>query len=140
MKKIVQIIAILTILTLSSWAKEGQIIVNIAVTQALTEADIKSIYLGKKTQWHDETEIAPAYQSNIDLVGVLFFEKIIKKKHKYFKKYWIKKVFSGNGVAPKILNKDEDVIDYVASNPGGIGFVNINMPLNKSVKALDIKW
>lgn len=118
----------------------GQMIVNSSVSDALSADDIKAIYLGKKTQLVDGQAAKPAYPDTIDAVGTAFFTDVVKKSHKKFKKYWVKRVFAGNGVPPKSLSNDGDVIKYVTNNPGGIGFVSEGTSLPNGVKTIPITW
>jgi len=121
-------------------AGSGKVIVNSSNTQAITSLDVKKIFLGKKTLWDNRSTSMVSYPNTLDSVGLNFFEIVINKKHKKFKKYWVKKVFSGNGTPPKMLNTDADVAKFVAQNPGGIGFISDDSVLNDKLRVLDITW
>lgn len=64
-----------------------------------------------------------------------FYSKVVKKSEKKLKFYWAKIVFAGKGVPPKILDSDADVISWVASTPGAVGYVDSAIA-DDSVKVL----
>lgn len=53
--------------------------------------------------------------------------------------FWRRQVFSGRGSPPVVLDSDQSVVDYLASNPYAIGYVSADTPLPPSVKVLDIQ-
>ncbi len=64
-----------------------------------------------------------------------FYSTIIGKSASSVEKKIKRKVFSGRMATPKKLNSDSEVIDYIASNPGSIGYVN-DSSVNASVKVI----
>ncbi len=52
--------------------------------------------------------------------------------------YWQVLVYSGRDVPPRILKSDEEVLAFVRTNPGGIGYVSAEATLT-GVKALQVR-
>ena len=66
-----------------------------------------------------------------------FYSTIVKKSEKKLKAYWAKIVFAGKGTPPKILASDAEVVSWVASTPGALGYVD-SAAADDSVKVLKI--
>ena len=64
-----------------------------------------------------------------------FYSSIIGKSASSVEKKIKRKVFSGRMATPKKLNSDSEVINYISSNPGSIGYVN-DSSVNASVKVI----
>jgi ABC-type phosphate transport system substrate-binding protein len=133
------ILFILTLVgfTLHVGAQEAVFIVHPSVSEsALTREELKSILLGNKTKWDS---------GNLKLVvlteGALH-EKVIhdftQRTADQFDKYWKKLLFTGKGSMPAQAKDDAGVIDYVAKNPGALGYVDRASVAN-GVKALVMK-
>ena len=54
------------------------------------------------------------------------------------KRAWIRLVLSGEGVPPKVLGSEAEVLLYVAKNEGAIGFVDVDN-VDDSVKVLAVQ-
>lgn len=112
---------------------ESAIIVNNSVTNGdISAKELRRIFLGKKTTWDDGTSVQPCYINTIDDSGVNFFKTIIRKDHTKFKRYWVKKLFSGDGVAPAAFESLTEVSDYVSKRKGAICYVNDSSQLDSN--------
>lgn len=89
--------------------------------KALLEKDLKNIYLGKVKFW-GKTKILLVNQKDKKIFKA-FLKKFIGITYTSYKNYWVKKVFTEGGSAPKIKAKSEDVVEYVSENKGGIGYL-----------------
>ncbi|MBC8085956.1 MAG: phosphate ABC transporter substrate-binding protein, partial [Phycisphaerae bacterium] len=52
--------------------------------------------------------------------------------------YWQQQIFSGKDVPPASKHTDEDVINFVKSTPGGIGYVSASSAA-AGVKVIAVK-
>ena len=126
-----------SIMTLMSSAvfAEVAVIVNPANGNSLSDSDISRIYLGKSKSFGDGTSIEAVNQQPDAGVTEAFNEKVVKKSSSQLKAYWSKLVFTGKGTPPKELDSDEAVLDFVAKNPGAIGYIDASK-VNDSVKVI----
>jgi ABC-type phosphate transport system substrate-binding protein len=120
------------------------VIANIAntVTQ-ITVADLADIFLGKRRVWAAGGAILPC-----DLVEPLlppeqtargrFSQLYLSKDAASLKNYWIKMIFSGRGNPPIAMRSAKEVIQFVAENPGSIGYL-YESQLTEEVKVVHLK-
>lgn len=95
---------------------------EVGITE-LDQAELQRIYLGKKTFWDSGARISPSLLDEKSPLTETFLENNLKKTVRQFRAYWKRRLFSGQGTAPKTFTSSKQVADYVASNPGAIGIV-----------------
>lgn len=93
-------------------------------TSELTQSELTRIYLGKKTFWDSGERISPALLDEQSPVTETFLEDNVKKTVRQYRAYWKKRLFSGQGTAPKTFGSSRQVADFVAQNEGAIGVVD----------------
>lgn len=109
-------------------AKEvGALIVSDDVTvDNLTRDELAGIFLGKKSNWDDGKRINIGYTLHTKEKTEIFFDELVGQDHRRFKKYWLKKVFSGYGVAPRLFKTPEQALEFVKAHEGCIMFVTVD--------------
>lgn len=90
---------------------------------SLTTDDLTRIFLGKKTLWDSGTRIVPAMPEEESPAGELFLSGTLKKSVSQFRAYWKRLLFSGGGAVPKVFRNHDQLLDFVARQPGAIGIV-----------------
>ncbi len=120
-------------------AKGWVVIVNKAnpITEA-SKDEVAKWFLKKKTTWENGQKILPVDQSPSSPVRKAFSKEVLGKSVSAVRRYWQKMIFSGRGVPPVEKGSDAEVIDYVRSNPGAVGYVSSNADVS-GVKVLKIK-
>jgi len=102
---------------------EFVVIVNTSVSNStMNQNTIQTIFLGKKTEWDDGSPIVPVTLEDSDAQRA-FMRKIIKKTPRSFSTYWISRLYTGKAIPPRSFQTDKDLLDFVESNDGSIGFV-----------------
>ena len=105
----------------------GVVLVSDEVSvRELSKNELANIFLGKKTNWDDGTRISIGYMNDASKKTEAFFEEYIGQSHRRFKKYWVKKVFAGYGVAPKLFRDMEKAVEFLNRYKGGIAFVTVS--------------
>ncbi len=138
--KVHLIAAILAVTTLSqATAQESvKIIVNPEVeVSSLSQAELARIYLGKKTFWKSGSRISPSLLHEKSQLTKLFLEESVRKTVRQYRAYWKRRLFSGQGTAPKTFASSKQVANYVADNPGAIGVVDASFTDNR-VKVVEL--
>ncbi len=103
-------------------------------TDSITAKEAQKIWLGKKKSLGGvSVKLSDLPKGNASRDH--FYESVVKKNEKKLKAYWAKIVFSGKGTPPKMLSSDSDVISWVASTPGAVGYVD-SAAVDDSVKVL----
>ena len=67
-----------------------------------------------------------------------FYRKVAGKSPSAVKAYWNQLIFSGREVPPVAKTSDEDVVAFVHSNPGALGYVAADTD-TKGVKTIELK-
>lgn len=102
----------------------------------LSIEEISRIFLGKQTSFANGVKAEPVDQSEDREVYSQFVQQVHEKNLSAIKSYWARRIFGGESAPPRRLAGDAEVIAYVASHPGGIGYVSSAANL-KGVKAIE---
>ncbi len=125
MKKILFVILILFVIGVTFAHADVVIIINSkSDVSSIDKNTIKDIYLGKKTKWSDDTQVMFVTLQK-GAIHQTFLKKIVKKNPSQFKSFWRQKLFLGKtGKLPIVCESMDEVINYVAANPGSIGYIS----------------
>lgn len=107
------------------WAVDGfKVVANDGVpVTSLSRSELARLFLKKDVEWSNGESVVPVDQSSISLVRAAFTEAVHDKKMSAITNYWQKQIFSGRGVPPPIRGTDLEVLEFVRSTPGAIGYV-----------------
>ncbi len=101
--------------------------------KAMTKETLKAIFLGKKVQWTDNTPIFFVTLKELDLHKT-FVRTYINKSTQQYINYWKMMIFSGKGMMPQSFATSAELIEYVSSTSGAIGYIDSNTtPANVNV-------
>ncbi|QDX82469.1 hypothetical protein B9N43_15230 [Denitratisoma sp. DHT3] len=115
---------------------EVVVIVNAAnPTASLTTEQVGNIFLGKITEVPGAGAASPYDLPESSSLREEFYTKTTQKSAAQVKAYWSKQVFTGKGYPPKEVGNSAEVKKGVASNPGGIGYIE-KSAVDGSVKAV----
>lgn len=115
--------AILCLFLGSASAEQLRVIANRSVPVAsLDQQQIRNIYLGKMKVWANGMKVEFVTLGKGD-VRDAFLKNYVKKNNSTFGRYWKKKVFTGGGKAPVSFKKERDLVEFVETTRGAIGFV-----------------
>jgi ABC-type phosphate transport system substrate-binding protein len=90
----------------------------------LTRSEVINIYLGRYRQFFNGLEAQPVDVVDHHPGRTRFYQALVGKTVAEINAYWARQVFSGRVTPPPLVASDEDVLKWVASHPGGIGFVD----------------
>jgi ABC-type phosphate transport system substrate-binding protein len=115
------------------------LIVNSANSVSRLEPqEVSNLFLKKKTAWPDGVKTAPVDLSESHPVRESFSKRIHGKSVGAIKAFWQKMIFSGQEVPPPEKDSPSEVVAFVRSRRGGIGYVPEGTPLGSGVKAVDL--
>ncbi len=120
------VLAALSFLLLTGAAEAAQfkVIVNRAVkSDSLTKQQVSDLFLKKTTKWSDGIAVAAVDQPDSSAVREAFSKEIHGKHASAVKSYWNKQIFSGRDLPPLEKKTDAEVVAYVRSTAGAIGYV-----------------
>jgi len=120
---------------ISAVAADLVIIGNSGILEnAIDHKDVQRIFLGKQTQWEDDITIVPVMLKSGPLHDE-FIERYVERSVPRFVTYWRQMVFTGKGIPPKLFGSETELIGFVASTPGSVGFVSARAEMS-GVKVL----
>jgi ABC-type phosphate transport system substrate-binding protein len=112
---------------------EVAVIVHPSNANALDEAAVSKIFLGREKSFADGKSVVPLSLAESSPASTAFNDAVLKKSSSQLKAYWSKLVFTGKGTPPKEIATDEEMIKLVATNPSVIGYVDASK-VDASVK------
>ena len=144
MKHLIILMVTLSIFTLfsrsSSLAGASQQVVivnrNNPTTQ-LTASDLKRIYNGNIKLWNNGHTVVPVVMSDSDPLSINFIKRVFGVDIDIWRGLWIQKSLSGNAAPPHQEKNCSSVINFIASEPGAIGFIK-KENLTGDVKVISI--
>jgi ABC-type phosphate transport system substrate-binding protein len=126
MRKILTLAALLA--ASASFAEEParvRVIVNPANREtALSREQVSRLFLRKQTSWPSGGQVDPVDQRSSSAAREKFVEWAHHRSPSALSLYWQQQVFSGRGSPPPEKAGDAEVIEYVAQNPGAVGYVS----------------
>lgn len=91
---------------------------------SLSVEGVAQIFLKRVVSWDDGSEILPVDIRSPSAVRNHFTRQIHGKRVPAIKGYWQKQIFTGRGVPPPEKRSDDDVVAFVKSKRGAIGYVS----------------
>lgn len=102
------------------------VVVNVRCGVALmTRNEVVNIFFGRNRQYFNGVEAQPVDMPDTHPDRARFYGGLVGKDLSEVNAYWSRQVFSGRMQAPAKVNSTEEVLKWVASHPGGIGFVDL---------------
>lgn len=116
------------LLTLESPAAEParfKVVVNSGVrADAVTRQELSDLFLKKVARWPAGESVLPVDQSERTNVRVTFSKEVHQRSLGELRTYWEQRQFSGRGSPPLVKASDEEVVEFVKSHPGAVGYVS----------------
>jgi ABC-type phosphate transport system substrate-binding protein len=103
----------------------------------IPRAALSSIFLKQAPKWGDGSRVLPVDQSVRSPIRQSFSNDVLRQGLVEVQVYWQRKMSTGV-TPPPVKPTDEEVVAYVASTPGSIGYVSAGAPLPDSVKAVAV--
>lgn len=112
---------------------EVAVIVHPSNNNALDEASVSKIFLGREKSFADGTSVVPLSLTDSAPASDTFNDTVLKKSSSQLKAYWSKLVFTGKGTPPKEIASDSEMLKLVAANPSIVGYIDASK-VDASVK------
>ncbi len=90
---------------------------------SMSRGDLSKIFLKRTTKWSDGRTATPLDLPESSGTRASFSKAVHNKTVDAIKAYWQQMVFSGRGVPPSQRASVREIVDYVQSNPGAVGYV-----------------
>ena len=103
----------------------------------ISRAVLSSIFLKQAPKWGDGSVIAPVDQSVRSEVRRTFSGDVLLQGIAEVQIYWQRRMSSGV-TPPPVKITDDDVVAFVGSTPGAIGYVSATTALPDTVKTIEL--
>ena len=103
----------------------------------INKSDLAEIFTGASTSFSDGSQAVPVTLKG-GPVHEAFLKEYVGKKELLFRGNWRVLVFEGKGTMPKAFAGDEELLHYIATVPGAIGYVG-TAPHGGQVKVINVK-
>jgi ABC-type phosphate transport system substrate-binding protein len=125
----------------ASEAGEGfKVIVNAGQSGTTVRRDVLTdIYLGKAQRWGDGSRIVAVDLSATSPVREEFSQQVLGMPLDAVKVHWIRNVSERRQLPPPSKSSDEDVIAFVATEPGGLGYVSAAAAIPDTVRVVEVR-
>jgi ABC-type phosphate transport system substrate-binding protein len=104
---------------------------------SLSASEVKEIFLGKRLKWPDNSRVNIVLSGDAGLHEA-FLKNYIGRSPTQFEMHWRNMLFTGQAQIPVALKADQEIINFVANTPGGVGYVS-SRPESNNIKVLSIK-
>lgn len=124
---------------ISSTVYAVEVITHPSVSEPiLTTSQLRRIYTMRQIQWPDGRRITVFVLPRQHVLHVRFSKERLQMFPYQLDRIWNKLTYSGLGVAPIMLNTQEELIEAVRQTPGAIGYVE-NIKDEEAVHVVKIK-
>lgn len=103
----------------------------------ISRADAAALFLKRAVRWPGGAAARPVNQPSRSLITVAFSAGVLRQAPSAVEAYWQQQIFSGRATPPPERPGDAAVVEYVAANPGAIGYVSAGA-VTATVKVLPI--
>jgi hypothetical protein len=108
-----------------------------SVSETLSEDEVKQIFLGRMTRKDGHTLVFVIFKEK--KVYSEFLKTYIGKTITQYANYWKKQVFTGKGRMPKMFSESTELLEFIESHEGALGFLpSEKLPLKDADKTLHI--
>jgi ABC-type phosphate transport system substrate-binding protein len=108
-------------------------------TTSIPKERLSQLFLRKTKAWQDGTPVEPVDLKLSSVMRGKFCVAVHDKSVAAVKAYWQQQIFSGQGTPPPELESDTEVIAYVKSHVGAIGYVSLDANV-QGVTVVEVSW
>jgi ABC-type phosphate transport system substrate-binding protein len=102
----------------------------------LSRDELSKIFLKRQVRWEDGRPIVPVDLSQSLALRERFDEAVHGRPSRAIAAHWQQQVFSGRDVPPAQKSTDAEIVAFVASNPGAVGYVSAGATLPAGVRVV----
>lgn len=120
---------------------QGSFVVVVNVTNpasSIGRSELAALFTKKEQSWSDGTPAFPVDLPADDPTREAFTAAIHGKSSQAIRAYWQQQIFSGRQVPPPERDSDEQVLAFVRSTVGAVGYVRPTARLGPNVKVLGL--
>lgn len=106
-----------------AWAAEGVVVIGHPTVKRLDVPTVARIYTGRVIEV-DGVSITAVNASAGTSLRNRFLQAFLNQDEDKYTAYWTVRRYIGKGASPRELSKTSDIIRFVTSTPGAIGYID----------------
>jgi len=123
----------------TSGASEFQVVVHPSVKGTwISRTSLHALFARKVERWGDKASAKPVDQSAQSPVRRAFASTVFRLSLGGIQRYWQDRVAADRVFPPLIKASDEEVLDYVASTEGAVGYVGPETAIPAGVRVIAV--
>ena len=99
---------------------------------------VANMFLKKSRRWNNGDLVVPVDLEPRHPVRKVFTRAVHKKSITAIGSFWQRIIFAGRGEPPESKTSEEEILAFVAANPGAIGYVSDETELGDGVRQLPV--
>ena len=120
-------------------AEEFKVIVHAGnPISSVSQGQVAGLFLKRETRWRNGVEVVPVDLPETSQTRRTFSKAMLRRSADAIKDHWNRQIFSGRGVPPLQLASEREIVEFVGSNPGAVGYVSPSTPLGPECKVVEI--
>ncbi len=117
--------AVVLLFTAAVQAAAFKVVVNNGIhIESMPKKAVSDLFLKRTTKWENGTNVVPVDQAEAAGVREDFSRAVHGKPTAAVKSYWNQQIFSGRDVPPVEKQGDAEVLKFVRSTAGAVGYVS----------------
>ena len=104
----------------------------------IPKSELAALFTKKTQEWEDGTPVYPVDLPGEDPTREAFTLAIHGKSPRAIRAYWQQQIFAGRQVPPPERESDEQVLAYVRTTQGAVGYVRATARLGPGVKVVGL--
>jgi ABC-type phosphate transport system substrate-binding protein len=105
---------------------------------SISRSELAALFTKKEQSFSDGTPAFPVDLPDDDPIHEAFAQAIHGKSPRALRAYWQQQIFSGRNVPPPQRSSDDQVLAYVRTTVGAIGYVRATAHLGPGIKVLGL--
>jgi ABC-type phosphate transport system substrate-binding protein len=98
------------------------VVANASITvSAISQDEVREVFLGSRQSLSNGSKVTPVLLKG-GPVHEAFLKSYLGKSTEGFRTWWLRYIFTGQGLLPKTLASEADLIDYVSRTEGALGY------------------
>jgi hypothetical protein len=105
-----------------TWAADGVVVIGHPSIKRLDAPTVARIYTGRVIEV-DGVSITPVNASAGTPLRIRFLQAFLNQDEEKYIAYWTVRRYIGKGAPPRELRKSSDIIEFVTTTPGAVGYI-----------------
>lgn len=125
-------------LAVPAFAQDFKVVANLEVsTESVSRSQLSDIFLKRSTSWPGGGKVVPADLAEDHKAFDAFCQAIHGKPGSLIRAFWKRVAASGRDSPPAVRNSDEEMLAFVRTTRGAVGYVSAGANTN-GVKVLRV--